>query len=249
MTPASKLMLLIILLIIMLVVLVEGISAYRRSKSEENQLNYSSTSSSVTAPVAEKSAYPTGTDPETLGSLTQLVNQNHGVPTDYEPTDLVMNDLPGIRDTYLRKEAAEALANLFAAAEKDGAALLCCSGFRSYASQQEVYADQISQSGEEEAKKTTAPPGFSEHQTGLCMDVTSASVNNDLTTDFINTTEGKWLDKNAWKYGYIVRYPDGMERITGYTYEPWHIRYLGKDVAKAVYLSGKTYEEYLGILD
>lgn len=206
--------------------------------------------STITAPVpTAESTQRVAVDPLTTGSITQLVNKTHGLPQDYSPGDLVANDLPGIRQTYLRSEAAAALAELFAAGQAQGLDLQCCSGFRDYDTQVSVFDSEAASTGQASAEATTAPPGYSEHQTGLCIDVTSNTIGLALTTDFINTAEGAWLDANAWRYGFIIRYPNGQESITGYTYEPWHLRYLGVDVAKAVYDSGKTYEEYLNIMD
>jgi D-alanyl-D-alanine carboxypeptidase len=101
------------------------------------------------------------------------------------------------------------------------------------------------QRGEEVANKTTAYPGQSEHQTGLAMDVSSASVNYQLLESFGETTEGIWLAENAPDFGFIIRYPKGKEEITGYSYEPWHLRYLGIETALQVSARGITYEEYL----
>jgi LAS superfamily LD-carboxypeptidase LdcB len=89
-----------------------------------------------------------------------------------------------------------------------------------------------------ERDKVSARPGHSEHQTGMAVDI------NDLEQTFENTVEGRWLSLNAWKFGFILRYPKGRESITGYDYEPWHFRYLGSDLAEAVYCSGLTYDEF-----
>ncbi len=209
--------------------------------------------SSITAPVTSAKAEPTpsktATDPMTLGSLTQLVNKNHGLPADYEPGDLVAVQAPGTRETYMRSEAADAMVAMITQAAAEGLDLKCCSAYRSYEIQASIYNNDVGSSGEEAANTLTAVPGFSEHQTGLTMDLTSGSVGNILTEDFVNTAEGQWLADNAYKYGFIVRYPADKTDITGYDFEPWHVRYLGNEVAKDVYESGKCYEEYLGILN
>ena len=93
----------------------------------------------------------------------------------------------------------------------------------------------------EQVDKDTARPGYSEHQTGLAFDI----INTDPSFD--STPEGKWLAANCYKYGFIIRYPKGKENITGFVYEPWHIRYLGVEIATSVYDSGLCLEEYLGI--
>ncbi len=183
----------------------------------------------------------TGTD-----SITVLVNKNHSISASYVPGDLVTVDLPSTRDTQLRSVAAEGLTKLFKAAEAAGHELYCCSGYRSYETQSELYAWNVDTYGVEGAELVSARPGMSEHQLGLAMDVTSASVGFDLLESFGTTTEGQFIKENAHKYGFIVRYPQGKTDITGYAYEPWHLRYLGVDVATDIYNSGKTMEEYYG---
>ena len=98
--------------------------------------------------------------------------------------------------------------------------------------------------GEEYASIHVAKPGFSEHQCGLSADVSSKSVNLQLTIDFEHTKEGIWLFNNAHKFGFIIRYPKGKEYITGYAYEPWHIRYVGKSIATTIFNNNLTLEEW-----
>ncbi len=113
------------------------------------------------------------------------------------------------------------------------------SGFRSYEKQQEVFDYWCEVDGEERARTYSALPGYSEHQTGLAMDISS------LEQSYADTDEGKWLAANCWKYGFIIRYPKDKTDITGYIWEPWHVRYLGKSTAKLVHDSGLTLEEFL----
>lgn len=115
------------------------------------------------------------------------------------------------------------------------------SGFRSYTKQESTFAYWCSIDGEETASTYSARPGHSEHQTGLAMDITS------LSQSYGKTAEGKWLAENCYKYGFIIRYPKGKTDITGYMYEPWHVRYLGASTAKLVHDSGLTLEEFLGV--
>jgi len=183
----------------------------------------------------------TGTD-----SIITLVNKNHSISSSYVPGDLITVDLPSTRDTQLRSVAAEGLTKLFKAAEGAGLELYCCSGYRSYETQSELYAWNVDTYGVDGAELVSARPGMSEHQLGLAMDVTSASVGFDLLESFGTTSEGQFIKENAHKYGFIVRYPPGKTDITGYAYEPWHLRYLGVDVATEIYNSGKTMEEYFG---
>lgn len=128
-------------------------------------------------------------------------------------------------------------------AKNQGINLNIVSGYRSYSKQESVYNNYVAMDGKNAADTYSARPGHSEHQTGLAADINS--VNNS----FINTPEGKWLNDNCYKYGFIIRYPKGKESITGYIYEPWHIRYINVDVATELYNNGDwiTLEEYLGI--
>ncbi|MDO4289327.1 MAG: M15 family metallopeptidase [Eubacterium sp.] len=190
-------------------------------------------------------------DASTLNSNLVLVNKTHTLSSDYEPGDLVTvsgtTGLRGTRDTQMRKEAAEALTKLFEAADADGITLYCTSGYRSYALQEEVYQENIAMEGSESAaNQLSAKPGQSEHQTGLVMDVTSESVDMELVEAFADTEEGQWVKDHSHEYGFIIRFPKGKEEITGYAYEPWHLRYVGTEAAAAMYESGQTLEEYLG---
>jgi uncharacterized protein YjdB len=182
-----------------------------------------------------------------LGSMTQLVNKNHSLSQDYVPDDLVWVSLPSTRDTQLRAEAAQHLIKLFNGASAQGLTLYCSSGYRSYATQASLYQWHLETYGVAGAELLSARPGMSEHQLGLAMDVTSATVSFDLVEGFGATAEGQFVRDHAHEYGFIVRYPQGKTHITGYAYEPWHLRYLGVPVATTIYNSGKTMEEFYGI--
>lgn len=182
--------------------------------------------------------------------LLVLVNKQNSLPEDYEPSDLVAPNIPfsfeeDIPKRYVRKAAARGLEKLFAAAKEEQIELLGASGYRSYSRQEAIFASNVAQKGGKEARRVSAEAGQSEHQTGLAMDVTSRYVGYDLIEEFGETKEGIWLKDNAHKYGFIIRYPKGMEDKTGYIYEPWHIRYVGKDVATAIYENGYILEQYL----
>ena len=176
-------------------------------------------------------------------SITVCVNKERNLSPDYVPQDLV---LPNIRMSvsadklYMRKEAANALEKMFNAAENEGIYLYGVSGYRSYYYQQSIYNPYSGYS---------APPGASEHQLGLAMDVNAAYYGSNLITDFGYTEEGIWVEENAHKYGFIIRYLEGKESITGYYYEPWHIRYVGVELATELKNKGITLEEYYGIYD
>ena len=157
-----------------------------------------------------------------------IANKTYSLPANYNPGGL----LPEVESAFL--EMARCAWN-------DGISLWICSGFRSYEYQKTLYNGYISMYGKDATDTFSARPGHSEHQTGMAMDIIEAS------SAFEGTPAAIWLAENCWKYGFIIRYPKGKESITGYKYEPWHIRYLGKETAKAVYDSGLTLEEYLGI--
>lgn len=182
-------------------------------------------------------------------STLVLANKQRNLPSTYEPDDLVV---PNVAFSFsgdspkkqMRKEAADALESLFAAAEEANIDLKAVSGYRSYATQKSLFAYYVSQHGEEEAARFSAHAGQSEHQTGLSMDVSSASVGYGLEERYGETTEGRWLVEHAAEHGFILRYQKGKENVTGYTYEPWHIRYVGQDVAKQIMDKGITLEEF-----
>lgn len=178
-----------------------------------------------------------------------VVNKQRSLPDGYAPSDLVEPNVPFSFDEphekrHLRKEAADALEELFAAAKADAIELRAVSGYRSYERQKVIYENNVRTKGEAEASRVSAVPGTSEHQTGLAIDVSSPSVGNALEEVFGQSREGQWLAENASKFGFIIRYPEGRENITGYVYEPWHIRYVGRDLAPDIAESGLTLEEY-----
>lgn len=154
---------------------------------------------------------------------------------------LIVNKKISLPATYGSGLDAEALSALKAMRKASGYSMPVISGFRSYEKQQSVFANWCAIDGEEVASTYSARPGHSEHQSGLGMDITS------LYQSYGETAEGKWLAKNCYKYGFIIRYPLGKDDITGYMYEPWHLRYLGESTAKLVYDSGLTLDEFLGV--
>ncbi|MDH6672118.1 M15 family metallopeptidase [Paenibacillus glucanolyticus] len=185
-----------------------------------------------------------------LSSTVVLVNKKRNLPSHYVPQDLVIPQIPfsfsgPSPKKQMRKIAATSLEKLFAAAKKDGIDLKAVSGYRSYATQKSIFERNASIKGEAAANKTSARPGQSEHQTGLSMDISSASVGYALEQSFGNTKEGKWLKVNAPKYGFIIRYGKGQEKGTGYSYEPWHVRYVGVFIAGEITRQNLTLEQYL----
>lgn len=181
--------------------------------------------------------------------IAVLVNKEYSLPKDYVPTDLTK---PNILFPFeyedekklLRKEAADAIAQLFKAAANEGLRLYGISGYRSYDRQKDIYDSNVAARGEEETNRYSAMPGHSEHQTGLAMDVSTPSILFHLDSGFAATPEGKWLAENAYRYGFIIRYPEDKTDITGYAYEPWHIRYVGISLAAKLHNENLTLEEY-----
>jgi D-alanyl-D-alanine carboxypeptidase len=179
-----------------------------------------------------------------------LVNKQFRLPRDYKPQNLVIPDVSfSISGTpekkYMREEAAQALEAMFAESKEDGIELFALSGYRSFSTQEQLFPTYVLREGFTWANQFSAFPGESEHQTGLAMDVTSREVGFSITEDFGESKEGLWIDEQAYKFGFIVRYPKGKEDITGYTYEPWHLRYVGEEAAKEIYEMNITLEEYL----
>src|SRR5690625_210344 len=184
--------------------------------------------------------------------ILSVANKDFALSGEYEPIDLTIPDVtfPFSGDDpkkQLRKEAADALEELFSSAEEDNIHLFAVSGYRSYERQESIFAANVEQDGEEHANTYSAKPGESEHQTGLVMDISSEDVGFDLTTDFGATTEGEWVKSHSHEYGFIIRYPKGKEDITEYQYEPWHLRFVGVEAATKIKENEETLEEYLSV--
>lgn len=164
-----------------------------------------------------------------------LCNKYHKLDKDYVP-DLV--SLDGYGGGQMERVAASAFKEMSEAAKKDGIKIYNVSGYRDYKLQAGLYEKYVNNDGKEKADTYSARPGTSEHQTGLATDI------NYVSSKFENTDAFKWLVKNSYKYGFILRYPKGKEYITGYKYEPWHYRYVGVDVARIIYEEDITFDEY-----
>lgn len=162
--------------------------------------------------------------------LTLLVDKTHALDEGYVPPDLVKlsgYDLSLNRSTLeFRKTAMPALLEMDAAARRDGVTILLSSTYRSYAEQKYIFAREVKDYGLAQAERESAHPGTSQHQLGTAIDFGS------ITEAFADTAAGKWLARNAYKYGFLISYPSGYENITGYMYEPWHYRYIGKAAAE-----------------
>ena len=183
------------------------------------------------------SDYTEYTIEEVENDLTILVNKYHKLPDNYVPNDLVA--LSYNSNYYLRSEAAEAFENLTNAGILDGVVFYPFSPYRSYETQEVLYNRYVNRDGVDAADTYSARPGFSEHQLGLAVDVRSNTLNDNLTPEHY-----EWMLNNSYKYGFIVRYPKGKQHITQFMEEPWHIRYLGVELATKVHNSGLTYDEY-----
>lgn len=171
-----------------------------------------------------------------------LVNKYNSLPDKYAPEDIVdVSSQYGFGENKIRSEVYEAFKNMFNEAKKDGITLIINSGYRDYDYQKKLYDEYKNNKGEEYADGFAARPNFSEHQSGLALDIITYGASG---TTFDSTDAFKWLIENADKYGFILRYPKGKEDITGYAYESWHWRYLGDNLAKKVKASNLTYDEY-----
>ena len=179
-----------------------------------------------------------------------LVNKEYTVAENYVPLDLVQLDYRASNRSakwqVMTRVAADAFNKLCADALAEGHEIVATTAYRSYNFQSYLYNSYVEKDGKALADTYSAQPGKSEHQTGLATDVSSPSVGYSLTKEYGGTPEGTWLAENCYKYGFILRYQKGKEEITGYMYEPWHIRYVGQEAAKEIWEKGLTLEEYLG---
>ncbi len=153
-------------------------------------------------------------------------------PKSWVPQDLVQPDVPHTNVPRLRKPAAAALERMVAAAKRDGVGVTSLSAYRAYTVQKSIYERNLRSLGRAATERLTARPGYSEHQTGLADDLGDASGRCGIATCFATTPAGKWLAANAWRYGWILRYPKGQQAVTGIQWEPWHFRYVGTALSK-----------------
>jgi zinc D-Ala-D-Ala carboxypeptidase len=212
------------------------------SRSSITQNNNHTETNSNNAVIPKKSQL------EDPASIFVLVNKQNPLPIEYAPSDLKVLSVPlrlspANEQMKIRQVVENDLLGLFAAAESEGLNLVFGSGYRSSNYQKTLYDGYVQSSGQSEADKISARPGYSEHQSGLALDFTRKDGKCHLDECFSETSEGKWLKDNAHSYGFILRYPQGKQQITGYNFEPWHYRYVGVELAKVIYESGQTYEE------
>ncbi len=198
-------------------------SASGPSASESGSVNPSSTPPAESAPSSSRS----NIDHTSPDSLSVLVNKRHPLsPLDWAPSDLV--DFGGVQ---LRAEVAQAAEQMFSAAAQQGLTLTMLSGFRSYDYQIQTYNNWVNTYGQEQADTASARPGYSEHQTGLAFDIGSAGGCN-LQPCFAETPEAQWTAENCYKFGFVLRFPYWQHETTGYYFESWHFRYIGREQAQ-----------------
>lgn len=204
------------------------------------------------APAPEETPTPAPAptyDVDTPSAITVVVNKQRAFnPIDWAPSDLVHPaGIPNVWDHPIRAEAATALEQMYAAASAAGVPFTITSGYRDYHLQKSIYDGLVAQGGVAFADNDTARPGYSEHQTGLAVDL-YGNEGCQLAACFGETATGIWLRDNAYRFGYILRYPDGQQPVVGYTYEPWHFRYVGVEVSTAMHDRGvQNLEDFMGL--
>ena len=205
-------------------------------------------SSSTSTPAFNKHQYSI----DDSGSLWVVVNKGRILPSAYVPAGLVVPDValrlsPSSQEMHVRADTAVAMKTMFDAAASEGIHLMLASGYRSYSLQASLYNGYVKSDGLVSADASSAHPGHSEHQTGLAADLEPANRTCEVEQCFDGTPEGKWLAVNSYKYGFIIRYQKGQEDLTGYEYEPWHVRYVGVALATQIHQSGQTLEQFFGL--
>lgn len=215
-----------------------------QSKNSSNETQSANNSSNTSSDSFPKPAVQGGT---VIGTTSKgyTVTEKNGVT--YIDGILIVNKTYSLPQNYnpgLASLCSRAFNKMKAAAKKEGISIWISSGFRSYNTQKRLYDSYCERDGVAAAERYSARPGHSEHQSGLAIDVNLASTAAYETT---YKAVGEWLKAHCYEYGFVIRYPEGKEGITGYKYEPWHIRYVGGDLAKVLHESGQTLEEYFGI--
>ena len=235
----------LVLLIVGIIFIVKGCKDKKQAQ-EEQQQQAAEALARQDEPQEPEPAKPSAADNE----LLTLVNPWNELPEDWQ-VDLVTlsNGLQIDRRCY------DALQEMMDACREAGYEPLICSAYRTQETQQDLFNNKVAKleaggkshdEAVQEAGTVVAVPGTSEHQLGLTVDVVDIN-NQNLTEEQEKTPTQKWLMANSWRYGFIHRYPNGKSAVTGIIYEPWHYRYVGKDVAQEIFNRGITLEEYLGV--
>ena len=210
-------------------------------KKEKKKIDYSDVIARVNVK-ATNGFYKNTKEADVKKGNEILVNKFYYLTKDYSPSDIVdMSNWYAFEGRKIKKEVYDAFIEMYNAAKKDNLTLIANSGYRDYNYQTRLYDEYKDRDGTEYADTYAARPGYSEHQTGLALDIVSYGATME---NFDKTDTFKWLQDNAADYGFILRYPKDKEYLTGYSYESWHYRYLGKELAKKVKDSGLTYDEY-----
>ncbi|HET9411815.1 MAG TPA: M15 family metallopeptidase [Candidatus Saccharimonadales bacterium] len=186
------------------------------------------------------------------GGLWWIVNKQRPLPKGYEPADLTTPKIklrwaPIAESMQVSASITPSLEAMYQAMVAAGFDVMLISGYRSEKTQAELYNGYVSKSGQAEADRLSARPGTSEHQTGLVVDLGRADGKCELDQCLGDLPEGKWLAEHAHEYGFIIRYPQGKEATVGYMYEPWHLRYVGKELAAELHAKQQTMEEFFGL--
>lgn len=242
--PSKKVIIIISVLLIIIIAFVvwtqKATAPTTESKndtpSSKSSTNQNKDSSSDNQQAFDKKSYSID-DP---ASPWVIVNKKRPLPSSYAPASL-----SSVGSVQVSSQAASQLNSLVAAGKNAGLGLYTISGFRSYGNQAATYNGWVARDGQAKADTYSARPGHSEHQTGLAVDMGGGSC--DLEICFGNTPAGKWLAANAYKYGFIIRYQEGKQGLTGYQYEPWHIRYVGTGLAGQLQQSGQPMEQFFGL--
>ena len=216
---------------LVLAALLFPISAYAEGESPSPSPSASVIESPSPSPSpSDLEGFPTVYDIDTASSPTVVVNKKRPLtPKTYVPANL--KKYPG-SGAKLAAPARDALVSMAAAMKSAGAGTLVLnSGYRSYESQSRIHKNKVLQLGLKAGEALAARPGYSEHQTGLAADVSAYKQGCAIYTCFSATKAGKWLAENAWQYGFVIRYPYGQTKITGYQFEPWHLRFVGLEIA------------------
>ena len=258
----NKVLLSIIIFLIFYMVKVGGISLIdkindnkeiKTTKVVEKTSNNTTTSTTLTTTASTTSTTTTKTTTQKVENTSNeikyvdgimIVNKSYSLPSNYVPSNTYKSAV-GLNycSDCLDVTAYEQYKLMKADATAIGLNIWIQSGYRSYSLQESLYNKYVNRDGKDAADRYSARPGHSEHQTGLAFDL------NSVSDDFQYTSEGKWINDNCYKYGFILRYPKGKEEITGYKYESWHLRYVGVDLATKLYNNGDwiTLEEYFNL--
>lgn len=217
----------------------DNLNRYENYFKEHRDLEYSKIISLVNVN-ADYEFYTHTKKADINQGYSMLVNKYHLLDKNYMPDDLVdVSNQHCYGKQKLKKEVYQNFISMFNAAKEEELTIIINSSYRTYDYQKTLWNQYANKNGEEWANKYAAQAGSSEHQTGMAIDVTTYGAK-----DFEDTHAFKWMQQNAYKYGFILRYPEDKIDITGYAYESWHYRYVGKDLAKKVYESNLTFDEY-----